>query len=152
DAGCRVGLRATLGPVLRGVRQATDSGISCQHVSQSCTADNDCCSGICGEKGCSPRSLSDVCHGIPMSAGTGQPGDACSQAGDCQSGLCLGDAPNRTCQVCGADTDCGGNAQCPGKCDLAAGACMLACNDNQILTPSACTALAPPFAGAGTVG
>jgi hypothetical protein len=132
-------LRATLGKMLAGVRCSEGSTDACAPA--GFTADT---------------QLQDVCQAIPASHGFGNSGDACSQPSDCRSALCS----SGTCAACSADTDCqgGGETQCAGMVLInpphtcTAGVCMLACNNNQILTPSACTPLSPPFARSGTVG
>ncbi len=128
------GLRGTLRTLLSSIR--CSEGIS-----------SECLPGVSVG-----ASLKDLCATIPVSRGTGKAGDACTTPSDCGSGIC----PAGVCVACTTDAQCPAGApadlQCDGigKCD--AGVCKLACNPNQILAPSPCQPLAPPFAGFGTVG
>lgn len=137
------GMRSVLGKMLAGIRCSEGNASGCSDAQLP-----------------AGTLLKTVCNGIPLSRGSGAAGVTCSVPGDCQSGLCTGGA----CTACKLDADCpsgasavpggsvndasGGDAL--GKCD--AGVCMLARNDNQILTPSMCTPMAPSFAISGTVG
>ena len=128
-----VGIRSGLGQMLAGIRCSEGTASACADPKLA---------GVIG--------LSAVCNAIQMSGGSGKTNDACEVASDCASGIC---GPSATCQPCKAATDCAGgaDANCPGTC-LPNGACALACNQNQILTPAACTPLAPPVKSVATVG
>ena len=90
--------------------------------------------------GGAPTSVTEVCRAIGFSEGVGATGAACSGGSECVSGVC----DEQACRACSVDGDCPGS----GKCG-AGGVCALDENDNTILTPSACTAMAPPFAANG---
>jgi hypothetical protein len=126
---------------LRGVLGTMLSGVRCSEniVSQCVPA------GV-------PTTLAAFCNTIRITQqGEGRAnGDTCTYATDCQSGFCNGG----TCAACSGQADCPGakDPTCPGKCDMNAGVCMLACVDNQPLTPAACSPISPPFRGGGTIG
>ena len=98
----------------------------------------------CKELTAPPASLHEACNGVTYrdatsGRGNGQP---CSQAVECASGVCLNgtDLLPGACDKCAANADCNAGGRC------LAGVCALEENFNQILTPSACTPVAPPFA------
>jgi hypothetical protein len=131
-------LRASLGPMLAGIRCS-------EGVASACAAGTT-----------TSTTLSDVCHAVPVVPGVGKQGTACTQPGDCASNLCL----NNGCWPCSTAADCPGGATgsiaaeaenlCPGLCT--AGVCGVACNQNQILTPAACTPLSPVIKSVASIG
>ncbi len=141
------GLRGRLRKLLAGIRcsgGATDTG------------DGDPCTIAGAPQGV---SLEAFCNTLPTSTGTGRSGNgatggtACQVSGDCASGYCLigSDGINGNCQPCvlnpGGSTDI---YTCAGTC--VSGVCMLGVAENQILSPAACTPVAPPFRWTGTIG
>lgn len=93
-------------------------------------------------------TVDQVCRGIPFrAAGKDVPGAEpaltngkdCVAANQCESGVCA----ESKCKACTSNADC-----INGVCT--AGVCMLVRNENAILTPSACTPMAPPFADNGS--
>lgn len=120
-------IRARLAPILDGVRHSQPSVDACV-------------------------ALEPICNGVPVSdPGAGGQGTRCTTLSDCASAVCVlgSDGLNGVCQPCAKDTDCA-----TGKCgaDALKGRCVLTCNGNQILSPSACSSLAPPFQAFGAVG
>ncbi|MFT3769977.1 MAG: hypothetical protein QM820_31500 [Minicystis sp.] len=123
----------------------------------------DACDAI-GKDAASPPSIGEICNVIPFrssaeSAKTCAKGDDC-ESGVCVSGHCAGGAGNGT--DCSARNECASGVCTDGKCVACArndecpsgvchpnGRCALAENDNKILTPSACTPLAPAYAANG---
>jgi hypothetical protein len=125
--------RGTLGKMLIGLRCAQQA--------------KDACDALGVDIGQAP-TVAQVCSGIAFRDGGGADnGKTCVAAGDCASGVCGEDSK---CRACSADADCAaGNGKC--GTGAQAGVCILAKNDNTILTPSACTPLAPPLAAGGTL-
>jgi hypothetical protein len=139
-------LRSELGPMLTSIR---------------CSESNPGNPAVCVTTQTDEQPLDAVCHAVQASQGTLAPGKACVSGSDCESSLC----PSGTCVACASDADCpGGSAPATlpetlqpcygyGRCNLEKGpgngVCMLSCNLNTILTPSMCTALAPPYATTG---
>jgi hypothetical protein len=103
----------------------------------------DACAGLANP----PTSVRDACNGVPFrDVGSGlAEGKACNQAVDCASGVCLDgtDLAAGTCAKCVIDGDCNAGGRC------VSGACFLEENVNTALSPSPCTPIAPPLAGAG---
>lgn len=85
-------------------------------------------------------TVEQVCNGFSFDQG-GQlrDGESCKFAGECASGVC----DDEVCAPCENGAGCAEGGICQG------GACVLARNDNRILTPSACSPLSPPFVNKG---
>jgi hypothetical protein len=87
-------------------------------------------------------SLAEVCGALPYRRGGLANGADCAISDECSSGACV----ELKCQACATNADCPANGACGSSGDLE-GVCVLAANPNTILTPSSCTAMAPPYAG-----
>lgn len=128
-----VATRATLTAILTGPEDSAGHKIN-----------NGVRGSTCTQPGALPAAcLSPVCNSIPVSSSTTPNETACMSASDCTSGNCvLGpNGQNGTCKACNVNADC----VMSGYCDTGTHACMLAVETNTILSPSACTPLAPAF-------
>jgi hypothetical protein len=140
--------RQTMSRMLAGIRCVQGAADACQAL---------------GKDPAAPPSIGDICAALPYRTSS-EGGKACAGADACESGVCVGGhcaggAANGS--ACGSRVECGSGVctdsvcapcttrdDCPsGACS--SGACVLVENDNPVLTPSACTSIAPPFAANG---
>lgn len=114
------GLRARLAEMLNGIRCVQGAADACAALQTV------------------PSTVGDWCRTFPFrDVRATATSDDCKSPNECASGVC-------TDGVC---VPCAGSSDCPGGTGYCfEGVCQLDENKNRILTPSACTPMAPPFA------